>query len=192
MISRQLAIISVLAAALTLCGCGAAVVGGAFYGGYKGAADERTIGTIMDDSVISTTVKSKMIADEFVMARHIDVDVISGVVYLIGVVESASQKRMAADIARGVEGVTQVKNQLIVGKTTAGQALNDTLTTSKIKTEFLKDPDIRSTNIDVDTNNAVVTLTGIVTSQKEKNKALAHARKITGNQAIVDNLTVGN
>ena len=94
-------IMSILSAlCLILSGCGAAVVGGAAYGGYKGATDERSIGTMVDDSVISTTVKSKMIADEFVKARYIDVDVLNGVVYLIGVVESSSQKRMAADIAR--------------------------------------------------------------------------------------------
>ncbi len=152
----------VLIMALTLAGCGAAVLGGAGYTGYKGATDERSLGTIVDDSVISTTVKTRMISDEFVKARHVDVDVLKGIVYLIGVVESDSQKRMAADIARGVEGVRGVKNQLLVGKTSASQILNDTILTSKIKTELLKEPDIRSNNIDVDTYNNIVTLTGIV------------------------------
>jgi hyperosmotically inducible protein len=168
------------------------VVGGAAYGGYKGATDKRSIGTIVDDSVISTTVKSKMIADEFVKARHIDVDVLKGVVYLIGVVDSSSQKRMAADIARGVEGVQRVENQLFIGRTSAGQAFDDTVLTSRIKTELLKTPEIRSTNIDVDTNNNVVTLTGIVKTQREKDKALYTVYKITGNRQIVDNLAVGN
>ena len=132
---RYLFLSFVLVSSLIFGGCGAAVIGGATYGGYKGAVDKRTIGTIVDDSVISTTVKSKMIADEFVKARHIDVDVLNGVVFLIGVVESESQKRMAADIARGVDGVRLVENQLLVGKTSAGQALNDTILTSKIKTQ---------------------------------------------------------
>ena len=178
--------------ALTLTGCGAAVVGGAAYGGHKGATDERSIGTLMDDSVISTTIKTKMISDEFVKARHIDVDVLNGVVYLIGVVESSYQRRMAADIARGVDGVRRVENQLLVGKTTLGQVLDDTVLTSKIRTELLKDPDIRSTNIDVDTNNNIITLTGIVKSQKEKEKTLYIVQKVAGNRQVVDNLTVGN
>ncbi|MCD4676390.1 MAG: BON domain-containing protein [Desulfobacula sp.] len=189
---RYLLLSLVLITSLVIAGCGAAVVGGAAYGGYKGATDKRSVGTMVDDSVISTTVKTRMIADAFVKARHIDVDVLNGVVYLIGVVESSSQKRMAADIARGVEGVRSVRNQLLVGKTSAGQALNDTILTSKIKTQLLKDPDIRSTNVDVDTNNNVVTLTGILKSQKEKNKVLYIVQKITGNRQIVDNLSVGN
>ena len=192
MITRLSVIFLLLITCFTIYGCGAAAVGGAAYGGYKGATDERSIGTMVDDSVISTTVKTRMIADEFVKARHIDVDVLNGIVYLVGVVESASQKRMAADIARGVDGVRGVENQLLVGRTSAGQTLNDTILTSKIRTELIKDPDIRSTNIDVDTNNNIVTLTGIVRSQSEKNKILYVVQKVAGNRQVVDNLSVGN
>ncbi len=158
----------VLIFAFIFAGCGAAVIGGAAYGGHKGATDQRSIGTMMNDSAISTTIKTKMITDEFIKARYIDVDVLNGVVYLIGVVESSYQRRMAADIARGVEGVRRIENQLLVGKTSVSQILDDTILTSKIRTELLKDPDIRSTNIDVDTNNNIITVTGIVKSQKEK------------------------
>lgn len=189
---RWLLLIIAFGILLMLNGCGAAVVGGAAYGGYKGATDERTIGSMVDDSVISTTVKSKMIADEFVKARHIDVDVLNGVVFLVGVVESSSQMRMAADIARSVDGVVRVQNQLLVGKTSAGQVLNDTILTSKIRTELLKDPDIRSTNIDVDTINNVITLTGIVGSQNEKNKVLGIVDRLADNRRIINNLSVGN
>ncbi len=175
-----------------LSGCGAAVVGGAAYGGYKGATDQRTIGTMFDDSVLATKVKSKMISDEFVKARHVDVDVLNGVVYLIGVVESESQKRMAADIARGVDGVRDVENQLIVGSTSAGQVLNDTILSSKIKAELIKASGVRSNNIDVDTINNRVTLTGMLKSQAQKDTVLSIVQKVTGDRQIVDNLTINN
>ena len=156
------------------------------------ATDERSVGTMIGDSVILTTVKSKMISDEFVKSRYIDVDVSNGVVYLIGVVESSSQKRMAADIARSVDGVRRVENQLVVGKTTSGQVLDDTLLTSKIRAELLKTPDIRSTNIDVDTNNNIVTLTGVVRTQNEKMKILQVVQDVTGSSRIINNIKVGN
>jgi len=189
---RYLFLCAALGTVLIFSGCAPAVIGGAAYGGYKGATDKRTIGSMVDDSAISISVKSKMIADEFVKARHIDVDVLNGVVFLVGVVESSSQRRMAADIARSVEGVIRIENQLLVGKTTAGQVLNDTILTSKIRTGLLKDPDIRSTNIDVDTINNIVTLTGIVTSRYEKNKVLETVYNIAGNRRVIDNLSVGN
>ncbi|MCK5695106.1 MAG: BON domain-containing protein [Desulfobacula sp.] len=183
---RYLFLSLALITSLIFSGCGAtgaAVVGGAVvYGGYKGATDERSLGTMVDDSIISATVKIKMISDNSVKARQIDVDVLNGVVYLIGVVESSYQRRMAADIARGVEGVRRIENQLLVGETTFGQILDDTILTSKIRTELLKDPDIRSTNIDVDTNNNIITVTGIVKSQKKKERTLYIVRKVGGNR----------
>lgn len=183
-------IILSLITAVCLSGCGAAIVGGAGYAGYKGATDERSIGTIMDDTVISTTVKTKLISDEFVKARHIDVDVLNGVVYLIGVVESSSQKRMAGDIARGVDGVNRVQNQLSVGKTTTGQMLDDTMLTSRIRSELIKDPDIRYTNVDVDTVNNTVTVTGMVSSAAEKQRVLTIVHKVAGGRTVVDNILV--
>lgn len=190
--SQPLKLFFLLFCCVCLAGCGAAAVGVAGYGGYKGATDERTIGTMVDDSVISTSVKAKMISDEFVKARHIDVDVLNGIVYLIGVVENESQRRMAADIARGVEGVKGVENQLLIGKTDVKQTLDDYWLSSKIRTEIIKSPDIRSTNIDIDTNNNVVTLTGILSSESERQKVLSIVHKVAGNRQIVNNLSVAN
>lgn len=171
-------------------GCGPAVLGGAAYGGYKTATDERSIGTMVDDSVIASTVKTKMIGDELVQARHIDVDVVGGVVYLVGAVRSDVQRQKAADIAAAVDGVRRVENQLLVGSTSAGQVLDDTLVTSRIRTELIKDGAIRSTNIDVDTIGTTVTLTGRVGSQNEKDRALTIANRFKGYRDLVDNLTV--
>jgi len=188
---RHLLLFCALAICFIFAGCGAAIVGGAAYGGYKGATDQRSIGTMMDDSVMSTKVKSRMINDEFVKARNIDVDVLNGIVYLIGVVESSSQKRMAADIARGVEDVRKVENQLLVGKSSIGQEFDDTMLTSKIKVKLLQTSDIRSTNIDVDTYNNVITLTGIVRTHQERDKVIYVVQKVAGNRQIVNNLSVG-
>ncbi|WP_299979840.1 BON domain-containing protein [Desulfobacula sp.] len=190
---RYLFLSLALITSLIFGGCGATVVGGAVvYGGYKGATDERSLGTIVDDLVISATVKIKMISDKFVKARQIDVDVLNGVVYLIGVVDSSTQKKMATDIAKGIKGVRQVENQLVIGKTDVNQISSDIILTGKIRIQLLKDLDIRSTNIDVDTNNNVITLTGIVKSKKEKKKALVIVQKAAGDRKIVDNLSVGN
>ena len=62
--------------------------------------------------MICARVKTRMISDDFVESGPIDVDVYNGVVYLKGIVQTDSQKRMAADLARGVEGVVKVENQL--------------------------------------------------------------------------------
>ncbi len=73
----------------------------------------RSFSTIMDDSIILARIKTRMISDDFVQGP-IDVDVYNGVAYLKGMVETDSQKRMTADLTRGVEGVIRVENQLLV------------------------------------------------------------------------------
>jgi hyperosmotically inducible protein len=70
--------------------------------------------------------------------------------------------------------------------------LNDSILTSKIKTQLIKEPNIRSNNIDVDTNNNVVTVTGITSSRKEKARVISIVQGVAGGRQIVDNLSVGN
>ncbi len=73
----------------------------------------RSFSTVMDDSIILARIKARMISDDFVQGP-IDVDVYNGVAYLKGMVETDSQRRMTADLTRGVEGVVRVENQLLV------------------------------------------------------------------------------
>ena len=56
-----------------------------------------------------------MFSDDFIQGP-IDVDVFNGVAYLKGMVETDSQRRMTADLTRGIEGVIRVENQLLVKK----------------------------------------------------------------------------
>jgi osmotically-inducible protein OsmY len=76
----------------------------------------RSTGTYVDDKVIASKVKTELITNEETKARDINVEVYRGVVQLSGFVETEGAKKMAADIARRVEGVVDVKNDLIVRK----------------------------------------------------------------------------
>lgn len=77
---------------------------------------ETTVGSWIDDVTISSKVKSKLIADTSIRARDIDVSSSQGVVTLIGRVSSKVIKSEAERIARATKGVTDVKNELLVGK----------------------------------------------------------------------------
>jgi hyperosmotically inducible periplasmic protein len=76
---------------------------------------ERTIGNWADDVMISSTVKSKLIANSEIKAGDIDVSSSQGVVTLIGRVSSQLIKSDAERIARGTKGVSDVNNELLVG-----------------------------------------------------------------------------
>lgn len=77
---------------------------------------ERTIGGWVDDVMISSKVKSKLITNSEIQARNIDVSSSQGVVTLIGRVRTQTIKNDAERIARATKGVTDVHNELSVGK----------------------------------------------------------------------------
>ncbi|HEY2988715.1 MAG TPA: BON domain-containing protein [Candidatus Binatia bacterium] len=70
----------------------------------------------VDDATITTAVKTKLAADKIKTLVRVSVDTAGGVVTLSGTVESADQKKHAEEVARGVEGVSQVVNNLQIVK----------------------------------------------------------------------------
>jgi hyperosmotically inducible protein len=77
---------------------------------------ERTVGSWLDDVMISSKVKSKLIANTDIKAGDIDVSSSQGVVTLIGRVSSQTIKKDAERIARDTSGVKDVHNELTVGR----------------------------------------------------------------------------
>jgi osmotically-inducible protein OsmY len=75
---------------------------------------QSSTGEYIDDSVITTKVKSLLASDDFLKSFQIGVETYKGTVQLSGFVDSQQAVNKAVEIARGVEGVTSVKNDLIV------------------------------------------------------------------------------
>ena len=76
--------------------------------------ERRSTGQFVDDTAITTKVKSEMIADKEVSAHDIHVKTTRGSVHLSGTVNSRYEANKAAAIARGVSGVRSVDNDLQV------------------------------------------------------------------------------
>jgi osmotically-inducible protein OsmY len=76
--------------------------------------DERSDGRVVDDDHITKSVEEKLKAEPVYKFGGVGVKTYSGIVQLSGFVNSADQSRRAEDIARGVGGVTQVANGLVV------------------------------------------------------------------------------
>lgn len=74
----------------------------------------KTIGETIDDTTITTRVKTAMLNDPAVGGLSIDVDTYKGVVTLSGRVKSQAERDQALSLAKGVNGVTQVKDALQV------------------------------------------------------------------------------
>jgi hyperosmotically inducible protein len=65
-------------------------------------------------------------------------------------------------------------------------AMTDTGITTNVKSKFVADDVVKSSQIDVTTKNGVVTLTGNVDSEAAKNRAIELARTTTGVKNVVD------
>jgi osmotically-inducible protein OsmY len=84
---------------------------------FVGCASTRTqesAGEYVEDSVITTKVKSLLAADDFLKSFQIGVETYKGAVQLSGFVNSQKAVDKAVEIARSVKGVQSVKNDLIV------------------------------------------------------------------------------
>jgi len=93
------------------------VLAGALILGLAGCASSGTgqkTGEYVDDSWITTKVKSEMIADTEVKANNINVETSKGVVTLTGTAATSQESDKAAQIARGIKGVTGVENDIRV------------------------------------------------------------------------------
>ncbi|WNM59168.1 BON domain-containing protein [Candidatus Nitrospira allomarina] len=74
----------------------------------------RSVGTTVDDAVITSSVKSSLIADDLVDAFEVEVDTHRSTVMLSGFVETQNQIDRAVEIAKKTDGVQKVVNKLAI------------------------------------------------------------------------------
>jgi osmotically-inducible protein OsmY len=73
---------------------------------------------------------------------------------------------------------------------TVGETIDDTTITTRVKTAMLNDPAVGGLSINVDTFKGVVTLSGRVKNQNERNQAITLARRTSGVVEVKDALQV--
>jgi osmotically-inducible protein OsmY len=157
---RKIFIWSLLAAVPLLHGCVAALVGGAATGIVM-HEDRRTVGTITEDQGIEFKTSSRL--DDKLRSSHINVTSYNRSVLLTGEVPSAAAKSDADRIARGVDNVRGVVNELqVAGNSSLTARSNDSLLTSKVKTRFVNAQRFNALHVKVVTENSVVYLMGLL------------------------------
>lgn len=75
---------------------------------------QETVGAYVDDTGITTLVKSRFIENKQVDAASIKVETLNGTVMLSGFAKNATERTTAESIARGVKGVKSVKNEIAI------------------------------------------------------------------------------
>jgi osmotically-inducible protein OsmY len=103
---------------------------------------------------------------------------------------SARQAVPTLDTGKARETGAAIGEKVATGAARAREAMNEGTLTAKIKSKMALDDTIDATSIDVDTDGSVVTLSGRVRSQAERDKAVALARDTAGVTAVIDRLTI--
>jgi hyperosmotically inducible protein len=157
----------------------------------SGCASTRSTETQFDDAAITTAVKAKLAADPEVKAHEIDVDTVDGTVTLSGNVDNNDVRSEAIQLARGTDGVVAVTdNMSIKSEASLGTKIDDTTITTKVKAKLALEDGVKARNIDVDTLEGVVTLTGQVKSWGERSRAQQIAQETDGVKGVKNNLEV--
>lgn len=82
--------------------------------GCSGTTTRESTGEYVDDTAVTAKVKAELIRDPVVKARQVDVTTFKGTVQLSGFVDTDEQKARAGELTRGITGVEDVKNNIVV------------------------------------------------------------------------------
>lgn len=194
---RQLTIMALLV--------GGALAGSQAYADFTGDAK---------DAWITGKLEAVYALNTHLDAFAIKTETTKGAVHLTGTVENEIDRDLAGELAKGIEGVVSVDNDLVaktgtraaphVAATTKssdknGEAtrpfgvwVDDATTTAMVKSKLLADSHIKGTKIDVDTRGDVVTLSGTVGSKEQKELAEQIAKNTGDVKQVKNQLVVGS
>lgn len=164
------------------------------------AADsECTQDVTASDTWIATRLEAAYLFNPHLNNLSIDTQVTNGDVLLSGTVRSDIDRDLAEEIARSLDDVKSVRNSLEVREdleaasaSNSGflQKVKDATTTAQVKTRLISNGNIPARDIDVDTENNVVRLSGEVGSDTERQLAEFIARNTAGVQSVSNKLEI--
>jgi len=149
-------------------------------------AHSDSVGAAISDSAITTKAKANFLGDDRLKGSHIKVTTTNGVVTLTGSATGSDAKSAAEDIARNVNGVKSVDDELTSptsGSGTVHKAVaktervgSDSWITTKVKSAILADSISKGFKVSVKTVNGVVMLSGVLPNDD----AVTHVKDLAG------------
>lgn len=186
-VARRSTISLAIATGLTLGAVNVAAAASPYTGDEPATESQQPV----SDTWITTKVKAELATTDNVDSLDISVDTVNGVVHLTGNVHSDMERKKAVAAAQSVEGVKKVDASGLKASarpapmgdddaTDSQQPVSDTWITTKVKAELATTDNVDSLDVDVETVNGVVHLTGNTRSDVERKKAIAAARSVQG------------
>ena len=151
-----------------------------------------TVGTAIDDSVVTTRVKSALLADPDIKSFDVKIETRKGEVQLSGFVDNQAQLDRATAVTRGVSGVKGIENKMSLkgSATTVGNKIDDGIITTRVKAALLADANVKRFDIGVVTRKDEVQLRGFVDNQSQFDRAMEVARSVEGVRSVSNEMSI--
>jgi osmotically-inducible protein OsmY len=182
----------------------AAALGVLLFTSAKARADSSFTGAAKD-AWLTGKIETAFVLNAHLNPFAIDTDVDNGVVHLTGTVRDDIDRDLAGEVAKGLDGVVEVKNDIELDRASAektmaerqsaetrdfGSWVDDATTTAQVKSRLIGNPNVAAAKINVDTRDDIVTLSGRVGSSKEKELAEQLAANVGDVEDVKNNLVV--
>jgi hyperosmotically inducible protein len=172
--------------------CTALVLGAALITGSANALGKADEKTPINDSWLTSKAKIALFADARVKGSEVNVETTQGLMMIRGKVDSDAAKQAAEGIAKGIDGVKSVKNELQVVAPSKREAIDDKddAITTRVNDQIAKDSYLKKAGIHAQTNAGVVSLSGEVQDLMSSAQASWIAWQVPGVKSVKNDLTV--
>src|SRR4029077_19724828 len=172
--------------------CTALVIGGALITGSAHAVSKADEKTPINDTWMTAKTKIALFADPRIKGSEINVETAQGLVMIRGKVDSDEAKQAAEGIAKGIDGVKSVKNELQVVAPSKREAIDDkdASITTRVNAQIAKDTYLKDAGIHAQTNAGVVSLSGEGSSLMTSAQASLTVWQVPGVKSVKNDLTV--
>jgi hyperosmotically inducible protein len=172
----------------------------ALFGGHAYAVEREGAAK---DAWIDGKLEAVYALNRHLSAFAIETEVDEGIVHLTGNVQQDIDRDLAGELAKNIDGVVDVSNELVVvadARSPSPEAegrsfarwIDDATTTASVKSKLLSNPNTAGMRIGVETRGEVVTLSGQVASAEERDLAEELTRNTGDVETVRNQLTVGS
>ena len=182
-------LIIIFASFLFITGCVGVSSTGVFGTGVSIALDPRTIGTQIDDSIMQKNLITRLSLKDKNYFLKIKVKTLDGRIFLTGKVKDTEEKLHITKLAWETSGVRSVKNDIKIKEDfNFKQSAKDLLITSQLRTAFILNKNIKSTNYNVDTYKKKIFIYGIALTANEREEVLSEAKQILDVKKVISSI----
>ena len=176
----------ILFISLILSGCVGVSSKGVFGTGVSVAFDPRSVGTQIDDSIMQKNLSGRILLVDKKYLLSVKSKILDGRIFLTGKVENPEEKLKLTKLAWETSGARSVRNDIKIKEDfNFKQSAKDILITSQLRTAFIFNKNIKSSNYQIDTYKKKIYVYGIALTSEEKDKVVEEAKEILDVEDVI-------